>query len=94
MSLVEDGVISLDDPVSQYLPEFRTPRRIFSEENFSETTGISIHDLLTHRSGLTYGWFGPEELDVVYRDQEINNLFDLAAGFFNPRNIGKGHFFR
>lgn len=76
MSLVEDGVISLDDPVSQYLPEFGTPRRIFSDENSSETTGISIHDLLTHRSGLTYGWFGPEELDAVYREQEINNLFE------------------
>jgi CubicO group peptidase (beta-lactamase class C family) len=42
MLLVERGQISLNDPVQQYLPEFRGPGR----EN------VRVKDLLTHTSGL------------------------------------------
>lgn len=66
MSLVEDGALSLDDSVSKYLPAFKR----------SDGPAPSIHDLLTHRSGLTYGWFGPGELDAVYAANNINHLFE------------------
>ena len=41
MSLVEDGKVSLDDPISKYLPEFQ-----------AETGNITIRQLFSHTSGL------------------------------------------
>jgi CubicO group peptidase (beta-lactamase class C family) len=59
MMLVEEGELGLADPLSAYLPEF---------ENMTVATGhdstepakrpITIHDLMRHTSGLTYGFFG------------------------------------
>lgn len=47
MQLVELGVIGLPHPINQYLPfEVRNP---YGERE------ITIHDLLTHQSGLAYG---------------------------------------
>ncbi len=63
MQLYEQGKINLDDPVSKYIPEFANPRVIenFNEQDSSYTTRpaeqeITIHHLLTHTSGLAYGW--------------------------------------
>ncbi|MCW5977198.1 MAG: beta-lactamase family protein [Bryobacteraceae bacterium] len=42
MLLVDRGLISLDDPVSHYLPEFRGDDR----------AGVRVRDLLSHTSGL------------------------------------------
>lgn len=80
MSLVEDGKLSLDDPLSRHLPEFASPRVLHNIEGQELSTSpakreATIHDLLTHRSGLTYGWFGPEKLDSIYRHQNIPDLF-------------------
>ncbi|MEZ6121212.1 MAG: serine hydrolase [Pirellulaceae bacterium] len=35
----------------------------------------TIHELLTHTSGFTYGWFGPPELDQQYSANQISDLF-------------------
>ena len=80
MSLVDDGTLSLDDPLSKYLPEFASPRVLRNIEGDDLSTSAAdreptIHDLLTHRSGLTYGWFGPEKLDSVYRKHNIPDFF-------------------
>lgn len=80
MSLVEDGEISLADPVSKFLPDFANPRVLKSIVGSDIATvpahrEPTIHDLLTHRSGLTYGWFGPDKLDEVYRKAGISNFF-------------------
>lgn len=80
MSLVEDGALSLDDPVSKHLPEFASPRVLSSVEGDSVETIAAqreptIEDLLTHRSGLTYGWFGPAKLDAIYRQQRASDWF-------------------
>jgi CubicO group peptidase (beta-lactamase class C family) len=42
MLLVERGLVSLDDPVARYLPEFAGPDR----------AAVRVRDLLTHTSGL------------------------------------------
>ena len=80
MQLVEQGKLSLDDPLSKYLPPFAGQRVLKSIEGENLSTveaarSATIHDLLTHRSGLTYGWFGPEKLDAIYRDNDIPDLF-------------------
>ncbi len=50
MRLVEDGAIALDDPVTHFLPDFRP--RLPS----GEAPTLTIHHLLTHTSGLGYGF--------------------------------------
>ena len=80
MSLVEDGRLALSDPLSKYLPEFATMKVLADVAGESTATVVAereptLHDLLTHRSGLTYGWFGPEKLDSIYRKHSIPDLF-------------------
>lgn len=59
MSLVEEGKLSLDDPVSRFIPAFEhttvavradTGRAIVPAKR-----RITIHDLLTHTAGISYG---------------------------------------
>lgn len=50
LALVDAGKIALDDPVTKYLPDFR-PRLIDGTEPV-----ITIRHLLTHTSGLQYGY--------------------------------------
>jgi CubicO group peptidase (beta-lactamase class C family) len=62
MTLVEDGLLAISDPVSKYIPEFANMTVI------DETTGaitpaaneMTVQDLLTHESGLIYGIFDPQ----------------------------------
>jgi len=62
MTLVEDGLLAVSDPVSKYIPEFANMTVI------DETTGaitpaaneMTVQDLLTHESGLIYGIFDPQ----------------------------------
>ena len=80
MRLVEQGKVALDDPLAKYLPDFANQRVLRSVDGDDVETvkaerPITIHDLLTHRSGLTYGWFGPEKLDVIYRANNVPDLF-------------------
>lgn len=56
LSLAEAGVIGLDDPVTRFLPGFR-PRLADGSEPV-----IAIRHLLTHTSGLIYGY--PPEADI------------------------------
>jgi CubicO group peptidase (beta-lactamase class C family) len=72
MMLVEEGKIRLDDPLSKYVPEFKSPR-VLVEEKGKEPRTVpaerepTIHDLLTHTSGLTYGFIAPGRLAELYR---------------------------
>ena len=63
LQLVEDDSISLDDPISMHLPWFKHPR----------ATDISIHHLLSHRSGLRDYFFEQLEgkLDFPISQREI-----------------------
>jgi len=54
LSLVEDGVMDLDDPVTRYLPEF-TPKLD------GTAPPITLRQLLTHTSGLSYGFLQPPD---------------------------------
>jgi CubicO group peptidase (beta-lactamase class C family) len=62
LMLLEEGRFGLDDPISGWAPEFarmrvlRTPDSPLNETDAAERQ-ITFRDLLTHRSGLTYGPF-------------------------------------
>ncbi len=63
MMLVEEGKISLDEPIAKYLPEFRN-ETVFETFNPADKTftkrpaktQITIRHLLTHTSGLGYAF--------------------------------------
>ena len=78
MQLVEDGAIRLDDPVEQYLPAFRKMTVFDAGSERPAKRPITIHQLLTHTSGLIY----PTPADAIgqrYMDAKIWDAKDLDA---------------
>ena len=74
MMLYEEGHFLLDDPVSKYIPEFKNPKVLVkpaSGQPYSipATKEITIRNLLTHTSGLTYPW--NPELGKMYKDANV-----------------------
>jgi CubicO group peptidase (beta-lactamase class C family) len=73
MMLYEEGRFMLDDPISNYIPEFKNPR-VLDKYNKADTTyttvpakrEITIRDLLTHTSGLGYAQIGSPEANAIY----------------------------
>ncbi len=68
MMLLEEGKLKLDDPVSKYLPGFDNLRVItkFNEKDATYETRpakrpMTIRHLLTHTSGIGYGFTNPIE---------------------------------
>src|SRR5574337_649590 len=61
MSLVDEGKLRLDDPITRWAPEFAEPTVLLDPTGPLERTcpaqrPITIDDLMTHRSGLAYGF--------------------------------------
>lgn len=78
MMLYEEGKFLLDDPVSKYIPEFRNPEVLesFNEVDSTYTTKpanreVTIHDLLTHTSGISYPVIGSEEAKAIYAKADV-----------------------
>ena len=74
MILYEEGRFALDDPVSEYLPEFKDPKVLVTPATGQPYTvaakrGITVRDLLRHTSGLTYQW--NEALGQRYVDANV-----------------------
>lgn len=73
--LYDDGVIKLEDPLSKYIPEFSNPKVLSSDKNTDERIPakreITIKDLLTHTSGLTYQW--DSRLGPLYKEADITH---------------------
>lgn len=71
LMLLEDGRFRLDDPISTIAPEFAAPRVLRAldaslGDTFPAERPITFRDLLTHRSGITYGAFHPGPLAQAY----------------------------
>jgi CubicO group peptidase (beta-lactamase class C family) len=73
MILWEEGKFQLDDPVSLYLPEFRT-MKVLTKFNAADSSyesrpaarRMTIRQLFTHTSGLDYPSIGSEEFRAIY----------------------------
>jgi CubicO group peptidase (beta-lactamase class C family) len=59
MSMVEDGLLSVDDPVSKYIPEFAALEIINNDtgERRAAQNVMTVEHLLTHKSGLVQAIF-------------------------------------
>jgi CubicO group peptidase (beta-lactamase class C family) len=77
MMLVEEARCSLSDPVHRYIPEWENLRvyRYGSLGAFATDPAqrpMTIRDLLTHMSGLTYGFVHHGSVDAAYRSVGIS----------------------
>lgn len=68
MRLVERGVIALDQPVSRWLPTFKPALQDGSRP------AITLHQLLTHTSGLSYRFLEPS--GSAYHRLEVSDGLD------------------
>jgi CubicO group peptidase (beta-lactamase class C family) len=91
MMLYEEGFFQLDDPISRFIPEF-SGQRVWSGGGFGAIQSepalrdITFHDLLTHTSGLTYGFMRANPVDAMYREQNIDRLgIDMTLSEFVER---------
>ena len=77
MMLYEEGRFQLDDPITRFLPSFRN-MRVFTGgargrwESAPAGREITFRDLLTHTSGLTYGFMESTLVDAMYRDSGVD----------------------
>jgi CubicO group peptidase (beta-lactamase class C family) len=75
MMLVDRGKISLDDPVSKYIPSFAEQKVGVERKDDSGKTvldlvpprrPVTVRDLLLHTSGITYGFYGEGLVKSAY----------------------------
>lgn len=92
LTLVEDGRISLDDPISKYLPQFAhmnvgipVANPAGGDANVMQLVParrqITVQDLMRHSSGITYGFFGDTLVKKAYQG------VDLVSGKFTNAEL-------
>jgi len=78
MTFYEEGHFQLDDPVHKFIPEWRGLEvyKSGNHPNFLTSASerpMTIRDLMTHMSGLTYGFMERTNVDAAYRSLDIGN---------------------
>jgi CubicO group peptidase (beta-lactamase class C family) len=88
MMLYEEGALQLTDPVSKFIPSFANLRVYAGGPDQNPLTvpasePMRVWHLLTHTSGLTYGFHRVHTVDAIYRaagfDPGAPKGMDLAA---------------
>ena len=86
MMLVEEGKLGLDDAVATHIPSWKNlgvyasgvPTLLSSQPPSFITTPVErpmkVVDLVTHTSGLTYGFMMRTSVDAAYRRLKINDF--------------------
>jgi len=74
LMLIEDGKLRLDDPVAKWLPELADMQVLKDPEGPIDDTypaprGITVEDLMTHRSGLAYGFTSIGPIAQAHEDR-------------------------
>ncbi|MEV7439135.1 serine hydrolase domain-containing protein [Streptomyces griseoviridis] len=88
LTLVEEGRLSLDDPVDRHLPAFAEPRVYVGGSGSGLRTRpasgpLLIRHLMTHTAGLTFAFYHTHPVDARYReaglDSSVKPGTDLAG---------------
>ncbi len=74
MKLIDEGKISVDDPIYKYLPEFKEGAK----------SKITIRHLLTHTSGL------PQWVPTYYHAKNRKDRYEYIAGLPLKWEVGQG----
>jgi CubicO group peptidase (beta-lactamase class C family) len=95
LSLIEEGRMALSDPVSRHLPQM-TKLQVGVEkpgadgkpvlERVSSQRDMTVHDLMRHMSGLTYGVFGRSMVKDEYLKADVRPG-DPAADYDNAELV-------
>jgi len=95
LQLFEQGKLQLDQPVHQFIPEFKSPGVLnyFNMADSSYTTlpakrDITFRDLLTHSSGIDYSGIGSDKMKAIYAKASIpSGLGDSKAKLLEKMKI-------
>ncbi|MBI5265287.1 MAG: beta-lactamase family protein [Bradyrhizobium sp.] len=85
MMLVDDGKLSISDPLAKYIPAFADVKVALVQPDGTLKLEplkrpITIQDLLRHTSGITYGFYGDTPVRKLYaRSDLFDGDFDNAA---------------
>ena len=84
MMLYEEGRFQLNDPLSKFIPAFANPQ-VFTGGAVDDyqvepaRREITIRDLLTHTSGLTYSFMQSSPVDALYRREGLDAVDNDGA---------------
>jgi CubicO group peptidase (beta-lactamase class C family) len=92
MILYEEGKLLLDEPIADFIPEFKKPV-VLDKYNATDTTyttipakrDITFRDLLTHTSGIDYADIGTDKGNAIYAKAGIPS----GLGYFNESLLNK-----
>ena len=75
MMLYEKGLVRLDDPVDKYIPGFKSVKVLEAGGRLvAPKRDITIHHLLTHTAGLSYGDQTDSLIDGLYKQANLDNV--------------------
>lgn len=86
MILVDDGKLKVTDPLSKYVPEFKDMKVLVpskdgkGHELVKANREITIHDLLTHSSGITYRLLNKPFVAKMYVDAGVSDGISETPG--------------
>ena len=83
MMLVEEGRLDLAHPVHAYLPEYKEMKVLTEEGEAPARRAMTVHDLLLHTAGLTYGFFGAGPA------RDALNAANVENGGFDNREVAR-----
>ncbi|WP_180686528.1 serine hydrolase domain-containing protein [Streptomyces gossypiisoli] len=84
LMLMEEGRLSLDDPVARHLPAF-ADARVYESGSGAQTRTrpaegpILVRHLMTHTSGLTFGFYHTHPVDALYREAGLESSVPPGA---------------
>jgi CubicO group peptidase (beta-lactamase class C family) len=92
MMLYEQGKITLDEPISDFIPEF-SHTVVLDKYHASDTTyttvpakrEITFRDLLTHSSGIDYADIGSDNMNAIYAKAGVPS----GLGYFDANLLDK-----
>jgi len=77
--LVDEGKLSLDAPVSKYLPEMKKCTVAGRDGPVTTTREMTVRDLMLHTAGFTYGSSGIDASDKNYRELNVMDFSSSLA---------------
>ena len=82
MMLYEENAFQLDDPIYRYLPDFKE-MEVWQGGEIGNTKPaerpITVRQLMTHTSGLTYGFMEANPVDARYRELRLELPSDVTS---------------
>jgi CubicO group peptidase (beta-lactamase class C family) len=87
--LFEEGRFGLDDPVEKFIPQLGSRRVLRTGATSIDDTeparsSITIRQLMSHSSGLSYGWFDPgTPIFTAYQERKVLSPFTPLSGMID-----------